>query len=46
MKNEEVLQRFKAEGNITLGINCRKVKWTGHRFRRNCLPKRLIEGEI
>jgi hypothetical protein len=45
VKNE-VLQRFKAEGNIIRGINRRKAKWTGHRFPRNCLSKRLIEEKI
>jgi hypothetical protein len=44
VKYEEVLQSFKAEGNIKHVINRRKDKFTGHRFRRNCLIKHIIEG--
>ena len=45
VRNEEVLQRIKEEGNILQKIKIRKANWTAHIWRRNCLLKDVIEGE-
>jgi len=42
----ELLLRGKEERNIVHAIKERESNWTGHIFRRNCLPKYLIEGKI
>jgi len=46
VRNEEVLQRVKAEKNIVHTIKRRKTDWIGHILRRNCLTKHVIEGNI
>jgi len=43
---EETLQRNTEEKNILQTINRRKVNWTGHVLRRNCLLNHVIEGNI
>ena len=45
-KNEEVLHRVKEEGNILETRKWRKVNWTCHILRRNCLLKQVVEGKI
>ena len=46
IRNEEVLQRVKEEGNILQTIKIRKANWIGHILRRYCLLKHVIEGKI
>ena len=46
VRNEEVLHRVKKERNIVHTIKRRKVNWTGHFLRRNCLLKHVTEVEI
>jgi len=46
VRNEEVLQRVKEEGNILHTINRRKSNWIGHILRRNCLLKHVIPRNI
>jgi hypothetical protein len=46
VRNEEVLQRVKEEGNILHTVNRRKVNWIGHILRSNCHLKNIIEGNI
>ena len=46
VRNEEVLTRFKEQGNILYEISKRKASWIGHILRRNCLLQRVIEGKI
>jgi hypothetical protein len=46
IRNEEVLQRVKAERNIQLKRKRRKAKWVGHSLRRNCVLSGVIEGKI
>jgi len=45
-KNEEVLPRVKEEGSILETRKRRKVNWTCHILRRNCLLKQVVEGKI
>jgi len=46
VKNAEVLDRLKEEGNILHTIKRRKVNWIGYILQRNCLLKQVIEGKI
>jgi hypothetical protein len=46
VKNEEVLHRVKAEGNILRAAKRREVNWIGHILRRNCLMKHIVKGKI
>jgi len=46
VNRKEVLQGTKKERNILNTVQRRKVKWIGHKMRRNCLLKYIIEGEI
>jgi hypothetical protein len=46
VKNEEVLQRVKAERNILPTAKDRKAKWIGHILRTNCLLRHVIEGKV
>ena len=46
VRNEEVVLRVKGQRNILHEIRKRKANWIGHILRRNCLLKRVIEGEI
>ena len=43
-KRITVLHKVKEGRNILRIINRKKVKWTGHTLRRNCLLKHVIEG--
>jgi hypothetical protein len=38
--------RVKEERKILHTIKRRKANWIGHNWRRNCLPKHVIEGNI
>jgi hypothetical protein len=46
VNNDAVLHRVKEERNILHTIRRRKANWVGHRLRRNCLLKHIIEGKI
>ena len=46
LKNEELLHRVKGERYILHTVKRKKVKGIGHIFRRKCLLKRVIEGNI
>jgi hypothetical protein len=46
VRNEEVLQRDKEEGNIPHTVKRRKVNWIGNIWRGNCFLKQVIEGKI
>jgi hypothetical protein len=46
VRNEEVLHRVKEERNIIHTVDRRKANWIGHRLRRNCLLKHIIEEKI
>jgi hypothetical protein len=46
VRNEEVLLSVKEQRNILHEISKRKVNWTGHILRRNCLLRQVIEGKI
>ena len=46
VRNEEVLHRVKEERNTLHKMKIRKTNWTGHRLRRNCLLKHIIEEKI
>ena len=46
VRNEEVLLRVNEKRNILHEIRKRKANWIEHVFRRNCLLKQVIEGEI
>jgi hypothetical protein len=46
MKNKEVLRIVKEERKILRKIKLRKANWNGHILRRNCLLKRVIEGNL
>jgi len=46
VKNEELLLAFAEDRNILRTIKRRKSNWIVHMFRRNCLLKRVIEGNI
>ena len=41
-----MLLRVKEQRNILHEISKRKANWIGHILRRNCLPQRVIEGNI
>jgi hypothetical protein len=45
VRNKEVLHRIK-DRSILHTVKRRKTNWIGHIFRRNCLLKRVIEGNI
>jgi len=42
VRNEEVLHRFKQDGNILHTIK-KKANWVGHILRRNCLLMTLLK---
>ena len=44
--NEELLFRVKEQRNILHEISKRKANWIGHILHRNCLLRRVIEGEV
>lgn len=46
VRNEEVLRRVGEERSILKTIKKRKRNWLGHILRRDCLQKRIMEGEI
>uniref|UniRef100_A0A8D8WNZ2 Craniofacial development protein 2 n=1 Tax=Cacopsylla melanoneura TaxID=428564 RepID=A0A8D8WNZ2_9HEMI len=46
VRNEEVLRRVGEERSILKTIKKRKRSWLGHILRRDCLQKRIMEGEI
>jgi hypothetical protein len=46
VKNEEVLNRVKRERNGLQTLKRREANWIGRILRRNCLLKRLTEGQI
>jgi len=46
MKNEEILLAVGEDRNILHTIKRRKSIWIIHMFRRNCLLKRVTEGNI
>ena len=46
VRNEDVLLRVNEQRNILREIRKRKVNWTGHILRRNCLLKQVIKGKI
>ena len=46
MRNEGVLLQVNEQRNIQHTIKIRKANWIGHILRRNCLLKRVIEGEM
>jgi hypothetical protein len=46
MRNTEVLQIVKEEGNKLYIIKRRKTSWIGHIFHRNCFLKHVTEGRI
>jgi hypothetical protein len=45
VRNEEVLQRTKADKNILQTMKRVKANWIGHIWHRNCILKHVIEGE-
>ena len=45
VKNEEVLQRVKAERSILQTIK-RKANWIGNIWRRNCFLNHFIQGKM
>jgi hypothetical protein len=45
-RNEEILLRVKEQRNILHEISKRKANWIGHKLRRNCLLRQVIEGKI
>ena len=46
MRKEEVLYTVSVERNILHKITRRKANWIGHIWRRNCLLKLVIEGNV
>ena len=46
VRTEEVLDRIKEERNILHTVNRKKANLTGQIFRRNCLLKHVIEGNV
>jgi len=46
VRNGEVSQRVKEERNVLQPIKRRRITWTGHILRRNCLLKHGMEGKI
>ena len=46
VRKEEILHTVKGERNNLHTMKRRKANWIGHIFRRNCLLKRIIEGQI
>ncbi|KAI5718355.1 hypothetical protein M8J77_019970 [Diaphorina citri] len=46
VRNEEVLRRVDEKREILRTIVNRKRSWLGHILRRNCLQRRIMEGEL
>jgi hypothetical protein len=46
LRNEDVLHRVKKDRNMLHTVKGREGSWIGHVLRKNCLTKRVIEGEI
>ncbi|KAI5728388.1 hypothetical protein M8J77_014772 [Diaphorina citri] len=46
VRNEEVLRRVGEERSILRTIKKRKRSWLGHILRRDCIQRRIMEGEI
>ncbi|KAI5746672.1 hypothetical protein M8J77_006187 [Diaphorina citri] len=46
VRNEEVLRRVDEKREIMRTIVNRKRGWLGHILRRNCLQRRIMEGEL
>ena len=46
VRNEAVLLTVKQQRDILHEICKRKANWIGHILRRNCLPRKVIEGKI
>ena len=46
VRNEKVLHRVMEGRNVLRTVKRRKDYWIGHRFRRNCLLKYVIEEKI
>jgi hypothetical protein len=46
VRNRKVLHGIKEDRNILHAIKGRKDNWIGYMLRRNCLLKRVIEGQI
>jgi hypothetical protein len=46
VRNKEVLHRVRENRNTLHTIKWRKANWIGHLLRRNCIPKRVIEGKF
>jgi len=46
VRNEVVLKSVKEERNFLLAVKQRNANWIGYILRRNCLLKRVFEGEI
>jgi hypothetical protein len=46
VKNKKELERVKVERNILCTIRRRQDRWMFVIWRRNCLPKHVIEGKI
>jgi hypothetical protein len=46
VRKEEVLYTVSVERNILHKITRRKANWIGHIWRRNCLLKLVIEGNV
>jgi len=46
VNNEELVLTVAEDRNILLTIKRMKSNWIVHMFRRNCLLKRVIEGNI
>jgi hypothetical protein len=41
-----VINRVKKDRNVLQTIRRRKANWIGHSWRRNCLLRHVIEGQI
>jgi hypothetical protein len=46
VRNEDVLNGVKEEGNNLHTVERRKANWIGHILRKNCLINHINEGEI
>lgn len=46
IRNEEVLNRVGEERQILRTVKNRKRSWLGHILRRDCLQRRIMEGEL
>ena len=46
MRYAEVLQRVKENGDILRTIKTSNANWIGNNWRRNCLLKHFIEGNV